>query len=385
MRLLSLTVTILTSLLLISCGVSAKQNPEVVKTPRVAQTSVAKIPFLPECKDGYTVSRWADVPNARSLAVSPDGKVVFVGSRSGWVSKVEVGEDGQPTVSTFQENLNSSNGVCFVGDDLYLGELTRIRRFKGSDGFPSGAEGEVVLDGLPAETHHGWRYIRQGPDGRLRIAIGAPCNVCERKDDPRFATICSFDTEGKDFRIEAKGVRNSVGFDWKPGSRDLVFTDNGRDHLGDDIPPCELNILPSGREGSHYGFPYFWGDNQADPKFGDKAPDLEFVQPIVKFQAHVAPLGCYFLKGDKAREDFGDSIYVAQHGSWNRSSPVGYRVVAVDLEQEKKEIVPFLWGFLDSDDPNKRYGRPVDIAELPDGTMLVSDDFGGVVWAVRKK
>lgn len=370
-------------LALLGCGRGKNSLP----TPRVPAKNQIKAPvgkFIPNVREGYTVEKWADVPNARSLAVSPDGKVVFAGSRAGWINKITVTDDG-PKVEKFQDNLQGSNGVCFVGDDLYIGELLQIRRFKAADGFTPGADGEVILDGLPAETHHGWRYLREGPDGRIRLAIGAPCNVCERKDDPRFASICSFDSEGKDFRIDAKGVRNSVGFDWHPESGDFFFTDNGRDHLGDDKPPCELNTLKSGQEGSHFGFPFFWGDNQPDPEFGSKAPKLDFVKPFVEFQAHVAPLGCYFPKGEKLRKLLKDEVLVAQHGSWNRTVPIGYRVVTVDTSKPEAGPQPFLWGFLDEETKSRVFGRPVDIAELKDGTILVSDDHGGVIWAVRPK
>jgi glucose/arabinose dehydrogenase len=368
---------------LAGCGRGPRPGPPPIP-PSETAAPISGQAFRPAVRDGFAVRKWADIPNARSLAVSPDGKFVFVGSRQGSVTKVTVTDEG-PVVERFQEGLNGSNGVCFFGDDLVVAELLRVRRFAAKDGFPPGAEGEVILDGLPAEKQHGWRYIRTGPDGRIRMSIGAPCNVCERKDDPRFATICSFTAEGRDFRIDAKGVRNSVGFDWHPESKELYFTDNGRDQMGDDIPPCELNLLSAGEEGSHYGFPYFWGDNQPDPQFGKLAPALEFVKPLVKFQAHVAPLGCYFPKGESLKASLKDQVVVAQHGSWNRSSPVGYQVVTVNLAEPAKAPEPLLWGFLDEKDQNRKFGRPVDIAELPDGTLLVSDDYGGVIWAVTLK
>lgn len=335
--------------------------------------------FLPTVKTGFVVSEWARVPSVRSLAVSPDGKTVFTGSKSGDISKITV-QDGVPKVEVFLSNLNGSNGVCFLGEDLIVAELTRVRRFAAKDGFAPNSEGRVILNGLPDERHHGARYIKAGPDGRIRIGIGAPCNVCLREDDPRFATLSSFDGEGNDFRIDAKGVRNTVGFDWDPESGELFFTDNGRDMLGDDIPPCELNRLAEGGEGAHYGFPFLWGDNQPDPEFGERAPELEFVKPFVNFDAHVAPLGCHFPKVESLRKAHPSKIFTAQHGSWNRSEPIGYQVVTVDLKT--KAVEPFLWGFLDKSNGDV-YGRPVDVAELADGTLLVSDDHAGVIWAVK--
>lgn len=381
------------SLVIVACLVAAcGRTPNPGPPPAAAQPNstatpkeVASAPpaFLPQVREGFEVSKWADVPNARSLAVSPDGKTVFVGSRKDFVSKVSITDSG-PKVEAFQTNLVGANGVCFVDEDLLIAERLVVKRYSANDGFKPGAKGEVVLDGFPDETHHGWRYVKVGPDDRVYVAIGAPCNVCERKDDPRLASICSFTTEGKDFRIDAKGVRNSVGFDWHPGTGHLYFTDNGRDMLGDDIPPCELNILERGKVGEHFGFPYRYGNNVKDPKFGDKAPDREFVVPHTNFQAHVAPLGCYFPKTALNKKHLSGQVLVAQHGSWNRSSKVGYRVVSVKADEAGSPVEPFLWGFMNAQ-TDQVWGRPVDVAELPDGTILVSDDYANVIWAVKAK
>lgn len=341
--------------------------------------------FTPEVPAGYKVELWADVPNARSLALSPDGRTLFVGTREDEVHKVTVSEDGKASkVELFQEGLKGSNGVCFLGDDLYLAERLRIVRFPAGEGFPLLSQGEVVLEGLPDETHHGWRYLKASPEGRLLVAIGAPCNVCLRDDDERFASICSLEPDGSDFRVEAHGVRNSVGFDWHPTSGDLYFTDNGRDMLGDDIPPCELNLLPKGKTSQHYGFPFFWGDNQRDSQVKEQPPNRQFTAPVVKFGAHTAPLGCYFPRHERWKGLLAGKALIAQHGSWNRSTPVGYQVVSVDPLSSDKKVEPLLWGFLGNDNGSYPvHGRPVDITELRDGTLLVSDDGQGKIWAVR--
>lgn len=368
-------------LFLVGCQAETQPIPSASAQTATVEVAQSDQTGLPQVREGFKVEKWADVPNARSLALSPDGKTLFVGSREGFVHKITISESG-PQVEKFQENVDGANGVCFVGEDLYLGELERVRRFSPPDGFDPNAKGEVVLEGLPPEKHHGWRYIKGSPDGRIYIGIGAPCNVCE-KEDPRFASICSFTADGQDFRVEAKGVRNSVGFDWHPESGDFYFTDNGRDMLGDDIPPCELNILQKGSTGKHYGFPYRWGDNQPDPQYGDQAPSgVEFTKPLHNFQAHVAPLGCHFPKSEALRNAFPSQVLVAQHGSWNRSTPIGYRVVTVNLDKPEEPAEPLLWGFLNQDGTYS--GRPVDILELPDGKILVSDDYKDVIWSVTK-
>jgi glucose/arabinose dehydrogenase len=343
-----------------------------------ARLPAASSSFVPDAPARFKVRLWARVPHARSLALSPDGSVLFVGTRQSQVYKVTVKRNEAEKVELFQDGIKGSNGVCFVGDDLFLAERQKVLRFPASEGFPPGAKGKLVLDGFPDKVPHGWRYLKQGPDGRLMLAIGAPCNCCLSPDDERLGSICSFRPDGTDFRVDAHGVRNSVGFDWEPATGDFYFTDNGRDHLGDDIPPCELNLLPKGSSGRHYGFPYFWGANNKDPEFGDKAPPGQYQKPVVDFQAHVAPLGCHFPRHERWKGLLDGKLLVAQHGSWNRSSKVGYQVVAIDLHAATPVVEPFLTGFLS--EPIS--GRPVDITELRDGTLLVSDDHGGKIWAV---
>ncbi len=349
--------------------------------------AAAQRPFLPSAPEGLLVKLWAEAPAARSLALSPDGRTLFVGTRKGIVYRIPVSPSQQAErVEIFQDGLNGSNGLCFVGQDLFVAELLRVVRYSSAAQQPLQSKGEVVLEGLPNEKHHGWRYLKAGPDGRLMISIGAPCNVCLRPDDPRFASICSFHPDGSDFRVEAHGVRNSVGFDWHPKSGDFYFTDNGRDMLGDDIPPCELNVLPRGESDRHYGFPYFWGDNQRDADISSAPPKREFYAPLVGFQAHTAPLGCYFPRHARWSKLLGARALVAQHGSWNRSRPVGYQVVSVDVGRAGGDVQPFLSGFMVPEgDRYPVWGRPVDITELEDGTLLVSDDHGGKIWAVTPR
>lgn len=362
---------------LMACQTQASP-PQDSPTPKPSMQVAARSEFVPQVRSGLTVTKWLDVPGARSLAVSPDGKYVFVGTQGNTVFKVTTG--AKPKLEVFREDLRASNGVTFMGKDLLIAERTTVHKFSAKDGFPLKDKGSVLLSGLPNAGHHGWRYIKAGPKGRVAIAIGAPCNVCVKKDE-RFGSIASFANDGSDFRVVAHGVRNSVGFDWHPKTGKFYFTDNGRDMLGDDIPPCELNTMTSKEEGSHYGFPYVWGDNQPDPEFGDRAPKgLKFKKPLVGFQAHVAPLGCHFPRHKRWSSKLKNQLVVAHHGSWNRSSKVGYEVVTVDLDQGNK-VEPLLSGFLTPS--GDVHGRPVDIAELPDGTLLVSDDHGNAIWQIK--
>lgn len=358
---------------------SGGETPAAVESKAATQAN-----FVPTVPKGFAVSQWAEVPNARSLALSPDGRTLIVGTRAGEVYKVSVDENQKASkVEVFQKGLNGSNGVAFLKGDLYLATLLQVLKFPASSGLTLLAKGEVIVDKLPDETHHGWRYLKAGPDGRLRISIGAPCNTCLRTDDERFASLCSFNPDGSDFKVEAHGIRNTVGFDWQPGTGDLYFSDNGRDMLGDDIPPCELNLLPKGQTGWHFGFPYYWGDNQRDDDITAQPPKGEYHKPAVKFQAHTAPLGCYFPRHPRWKGLLDGKLLVAQHGSWNRSTPVGYQVVSVDLSTPGELVEPFLDGFLRHEGNSYSVmGRPVDITELSDGTLLVSDDDKGKIWAV---
>jgi glucose/arabinose dehydrogenase len=240
------------------------------------------------------------------------------------------------------------------------------------------SEYEVIADDLPRERHHGWKFIRFGPDGMLYVPVGAPCNVCLRQDDPRFASILRMDPETGKTSVFASGVRNSVGFDWRPGTEELWFTDNGRDWMGDDAPPDELNM--AGAAGLHFGFPYCHGGDIPDPKFGDRRECSEFRAPERNFGAHTAALGMRFYTGDMFPRAYRGDVFVAQHGSWNRSVPTGYRVVRVMVRDGKAvnhEI--FAEGWLRG---RRAWGRPVDVLVLPDGSLLVSDDRADAVYRI---
>jgi len=234
----------------------------------------------------------------------------------------------------------------------------------------SPGEPVVVNDTFPGRRWHGWKFIRFGPDKKLYVPVGAPCNVCVQKD-PRFSTIMRMDPDGRNLEIYARGVRNTVGFDWHPRTGKLWFTDNGRDYLGDDLPPDELNHAV--RKGQHFGFPYYHGNSIPNPKFGKIAPKDAYTPPVQELGPHVASLGMRFYTGRQFPEKYHNQVFIAEHGSWNRSEPIGYRITVVYLQGTRSVgYAVFAQGWLQAD--GTVAGRPVDLEVLPDGSLLVSDD-----------
>ncbi len=333
---------------------------------------------------GFKISLWAKVPGARSLTKAPDG-TVFVGS-GGLTGRVNVvyrikdwnknGKIDGDEVETLIDGLNNPNGVAFRKDSLYVGEIDRVLVFKGVLNVPKGqpikySEGKALPQKFPDKHHHGWKFIRFAPppnDHWLYVPVGAPCNVCTAPT-PMFNAIHRIDVNSDKLETVAVGVRNTVGFDFHPTSGNLWFTDNGRDMLGDDIPPDELNELSV--KGENFGFPFVHGRGIADPEF--KAPvGFKSSPPRVEFGAHVASLGMRFYRGTKF-PGYKGKIFVAHHGSWNRSKRSGYRVVVVSGAKDKWTSEDFITGWLD-EKTEKVWGRPVDVEELSDGSLLISDD-----------
>jgi glucose/arabinose dehydrogenase len=332
---------------------------------------------------GFKIEIYANVPNARSMALSDDG-ILFVGTRSSGnvYAVVDTNKDFKADeVIVVVSGLNSPNGVAIKNGDLYVAEISRIIKFENiSNTFRNRPTPVVIKDDLPTETHHGWKFIRFGPDGKLYIPIGAPCNVC-LPTDPRFASITRMNPDGSDFEIFAHGVRNTVGFDWHPVTHELWFTDNGRDMLGDDIPPDELNCAPE--KGLNFGFPYWFGKDIPDPEYGKGHSALEFTLPEQELGPHVASLGMRFYTGDMFPEEYKNQIFIAEHGSWNRSKKIGYRVTLVRLKGNTPiNYEVFASGWLHHKSVS---GRPVDIQQMKDGSLLVSDDFGGKIYRISYK
>ncbi len=330
---------------------------------------------------GFQIALFADnIPNARSMVLSPNG-VLFVGSRI--EDKVYAvidlnGNNHADDIRVIADNLNMPNGVAFRDGALYVAEVNRILRFDGiEDRLKSPPAPVVVNRSFPNASHHGWKYIAFGPDDRLYIPVGAPCNVCE-EDDSRFATIMRMRPDGRDLEIFVRGVRNSVGFDWHPQTKELWFTNNGRDWMGDDLPPDTLHR--AFKKGLNFGFPYCHGGDIPDPEFGVKRQCDEFAPPALKLGPHVASLGMKFYAGSMFPLEYKHNIFIAEHGSWNRSKPIGYRITRVILNGNRPiRYETFAEGWLQG---KKAWGRPVDVLVMPDGALLVSDDRAGAIYRV---
>jgi glucose/arabinose dehydrogenase len=335
---------------------------------------------------GFSIAVFAEAEDARSMAISPDG-TLFIGNRDGDKVYAVKDMDGDGTADkkwVVASGMDTPNGVAFRDGDLYIAEVNRILRIKGIEGkLNSPAKPETVFDKYPKDTHHGWKYIAFGPDDKLYVPVAAPCNICEPKDRV-YASITRINADGTGMEVFASGVRNTVGFTWHPETKHLWFTDNGRDMLGDDIPPCELNV--ASKPGLNFGYPYCHAGSIKDPEFGDKKSCADFVKPAQNLGAHVAALGLKFYTGSMFPAAYKNQIILAEHGSWNRSKKSGYRLSLVKLDASGKSIryETFASGWLD-ESSQKVWGRPVDVLVLADGSMLVSDDKAGVVYRITYK
>ncbi|HEY8229102.1 MAG TPA: PQQ-dependent sugar dehydrogenase [Rhodanobacteraceae bacterium] len=330
---------------------------------------------------GFHVSIYSDaVPNAREMTLGTHD-TVFVGSMSeGKVYALTgMGKNGRAEhVYVIAKDLEMPVGVAFRDGALYVSAVSRILKYPDIEQHLADPPQPVVATNkLPTKTHHGWKFIAFGPDGKLYVPIGAPCNICD--PGPGFAKIIRMDPDGSDWQTVATGIRNSVGFDWQPGTHALWFTNNGRDLLGDDVPDDTLNRVD--KLGENFGYPYCHAGNVLDPEFGKGHACSEFAQPALRLGAHVASLGMRFYVGQMFPAAYHDAIFIAEHGSWNRSRKSGYRVVVAHVGKDGKVTgsQPFLTGFLDG---QKTLGRPADVQPLRDGSLLVSDDDNGVIYRV---
>jgi glucose/arabinose dehydrogenase len=350
-----------------SAKLSKKYNLDKIKLPK-----------------GFTISVYAEVPNARSMCWGEKG-TLFVGNRGedNVYAVVDNNKDGRADkVYKIASGLNMPNGVAFKNGSLYVAEVSRILRY---DNIESKLENPptpvVVFDKYPTKTHHGWKFIAFGPDGKLYVPVGAPCNNCDEKD-PIYASITRLNADGTGMEIVARGIRNTVGFAWHPDNKQLWFTDNGRDMMGDNMPGDELNVATAPNQ--HFGFPYCHQGNTLDPEFGKGKSCSDYVAPAKVLDPHIAALGMRFYTGNQFPAQYQKQIFIAEHGSWNRSTPLGYRVMLATLNGNTvTSYVSFAEGWLQ---PNgKVLGRPVDVIVDADGSLLVSDDYSGVIYKITYK
>jgi glucose/arabinose dehydrogenase len=306
---------------------------------------------------------------------------LFVGTRFPGTVYAVVDKNGQREVKTIAKGLHRSNGVAFKDGALYVAELSRIIRFDDIEShLDNPPQPVVVFDALPKDEPHGWKYMRLGPDGKLYFQIGAPGNIVMPPDT--HAQIVRVDPNTKVLETVAKGVRNSVGMDFHPVTKQLWFTNNGRDWVDDEKPQDTLHRLTA--KGQHFGYPYCHQGDFLDPDFGKGRTCDEFAPPAAKLGPHVAALGMRFYTGNAFPSEYRNNIFIAEHGSWNRTKKTGYNVtrVVVDNNGKVTKVEPFVEGWLQGD---KFWGRPADVFMLPDGSLLVSDDVAGAIFRVAAK
>ena len=378
-------IIFISSLFLLACSEkkSKKQVEQVNADPNALfkKYNLDKIKLPP----GFTMNVYAEVPNARSITLSPSG-VLYVGNRA--EDKVyavtDDNKDGKADkVYTIASGLNTPNGVAFKNGNLYIATISSILKLENIEAsLAAPPQPKVVYDKFPTDEHHGWKFISFGPDGKLYVPVGAPCNIC-KSENPVYASITRMNVDGTGFEIFANGIRNSVGFAWHPVTKQIWFTENGRDMMGNDVPSDELNTAAVA--GMHFGYPYCHEGNIPDPEFGKGKNCSDYTAPVQKLGAHVAALGMRFYTGNMFGADYLNRVFIAEHGSWNRTEPVGYKLTSVSLDETGKSVAnnTFAEGWLQPD--GKVLGRPVDVEIMQDGSMLVSDDYSGVIYRVSKQ
>jgi glucose/arabinose dehydrogenase len=359
-------------------------NPAAAKLAPVAPPPLAaaadKIPVDKlKAPKGFNIELYASgMANARSLALGDKG-TVFVGSRL--LDKVYaiVNKNGKREVKVLVSGLYRPNGVVFKNGTLYIAELSQISKIDNvEDKLDSPPKPTVIYSDLPKDEAHGWKFLAMGPDNRLYFNIGAPCNIC--MPPPTNAQLRSIGVDGSGATIVAHGIRQVVGMDFHPTSKVLYFTENQRDWLSEDEPQDKLNrVLNPGKD--NFGFPYCHGGNIEDPEFGWGHSCDEFTKPIAQVGPHTAPLGMRFYTGHMFPAKYQSAIFIARHGSWNKTHKIGGDIYVVTLNKDGtvKSQEPFLTGFLQD---NNYIGRPVDVMNMPDGSILISDDWNGAVYRV---
>lgn len=371
-------------------GIPSTATIAGVKLSRISVLLLGVLLFIPgqaevrldqiRLPPGFRISIYAkDVENARQMVRAEQG-TIFVGSRHAgkvWALSDTDNDQRADKVRLIDSGLNMPSGVEFRDSALYVGAIGRILRYdsiESSLDHPSPAV--VVSDALPDNKSHGWKYLRFGPDGKLYIPVGAPCNVC---DQAGFGEIRHMNADGSDMTTYARGVRNSVGLAFHPENHMLWFTDNGRDHLGDDLPADELNHAP--KPGMHFGFPYCHQGDLLDEEYGKGRDCGDYTPPVARLDPHGAALGLAFYTGNMFPAEYTNRLFIVQHGSWNRSEKVGYRILSLRVLADgtvvNQEV--FASGWLQGE---RAWGRPNDVMVMPDGALLVSDDYADVIYRI---
>jgi glucose/arabinose dehydrogenase len=351
--------------------------PMTVTPPEKIPLNRIKVPA------GFKVELWAHgMPGARMMARGDKG-TVFVGSRAIGRVYAITEKNGNREHKVLAQGLTQPNGVAVRNGSLYVAAINRVLRYDNIednlDNVPEPVDLTEAFD-LPAEQHHGWKFLAFGPDGKLYVPVGAPCNICEVNPGTH-GHIRRYDPDGSGMEIVARGVRNSVGFDFHPVTKELWFTDNGRDWMGDDGPEEELNRVTPQLTGAHFGYPYCHAQGIADQDIKRPYPCAGVVRPAALLGPHAAPLGMRFYTGNMFPAAYKNSAFIARRGSWNRTQKFGYDVVVATTAGDKATVKPFMTGFLDSKE-NAYLGRPVDVLQMPDGALLVSDEHNGAIYRV---
>jgi glucose/arabinose dehydrogenase len=331
---------------------------------------------------GFKVEIWAHgMPGARMMTRGDKG-TIFVGTRT--IGKVYAVTDqgGQRESKIIAEALQQPNGLAFKNGSLYVITIDKALRFDGIEDKLDASQPTDISEAikLPPSTHHNWKFAAVGPDNKLYIAIGSPCNICETNPGMH-SQIRRQNLDGSSIEIVARGVRNSVGFDWHPQTKELWFTDNGRDWAGESGPEDELNRVPANAIGANFGFPYCHADGIPDPDIKRPNPCAGVILPAALMGPHAAALGMRFYTGNMFPAEYKNNAFIARRGSWNRTKKFGYDVALAKVNGTKATIRPFMTGFLDTK-TDTFWGRPVDVQQLLDGSLLVSDEQNGAIYRV---